>query len=162
MKIEYINIKTALVAMALTGVMGCEKLKDFGTTNVNPGAISTPTDYALLTSVESGTDVNSGISTYVVDASLAPSAWIQHTSQTQYPNTGVYDVTTTYYGIGAYTGSLLNLRTIINNSSTPDIIAAARILTSYIYWKLTDKLEIFLTHRHSSAKPLHTTSRRYL
>lgn len=126
------NIKIALVAAGLTTMVSCNKIKDFGTTNVNPNDISSPITSAVLTSAESGIDG------WARD--LSASAWIQHTSETQYPSEGLYDVTASYHSFGAYTGVLLNLRTVITKSSVADEIAAARILTQYVYWQLTDNL----------------------
>jgi hypothetical protein len=126
------NIKIALVAVGLAGMVSCNKIKDFGTTNVNPNDISSPITSAVLTSAESGIDV------YARD--LSASTWIQHTSETQYPSEGLYDVTASYHSFGAYTGVLLNLRTVITKSAVADEIAAARVLTQYVYWQLTDNL----------------------
>ncbi len=130
MKNKYIKI--ALFAMGVTTLTGCSKIKDFGDTNVNPNSITSPSTYAVLTNVESG------ITSWVLSGNA--SAWVQHTSETQYPSEGLYDITVTYQGFGDYTASLLNLKTIIDKSSVPDEIAAARILTQYIYWNLTDNL----------------------
>ena len=126
------NIQIALIAMGLAGMVSCNKIKDFGDTNVNPAAITSPTTYAILTTVESG------ISGWAKDG--AATAWIQYGSESQYPAEGIYDVTSTYYGFGTYTGSLLNLRTIISKNNNPDEVAAARVLTQYIYWHITDAL----------------------
>lgn len=126
------NIKTALFALGVTSLVSCNKIKDFGDTNVNPGAITSPTSYAILTNVESG------ITGYIIGAN--ETAWIQHTSESQYPSEGLYDVTSTYYGFGSYTGNLLNLRTVIQQNRNADEVAAARVLTQYIYWQITDNL----------------------
>jgi len=133
-----IQIKIALVSMGLTTLMSCNKIKDFGTTNVNPADITNPSTYAILTGVESGGSTATGIWPWAKDGNA--SAWIQYSSETQYPAEGIYDVTTTYHTFGAYTGSLLNLRTIINANNNPDEVAAARVLTQYVYWNLTNNL----------------------
>ncbi|MEI7734479.1 MAG: SusD/RagB family nutrient-binding outer membrane lipoprotein [Ferruginibacter sp.] len=126
------NIKIALFIMGITAMVSCAKIKDFGDTNVNPAAITSPTTYAILTNVETG------IAGYANDNSA--SVWIQHVSQTQYPSSGLYDIGSTYYGMGAYTGAILNLKTIIDKSTNADEIAVARVLTQYVYWNLTDNL----------------------
>ncbi|MGG9960698.1 SusD/RagB family nutrient-binding outer membrane lipoprotein [Ferruginibacter sp. SUN106] len=126
------HIKIALFSMGLTTLVSCNKIKDFGDTNTNPTAITTPATYAILTNVESG------ISGWAKDG--AASAWIQYSSETQYPSEGIYDVTTTYFGFGTYSGTLLNLKTIIDKNNNPDEVAAARVLTQYVYWHLTDAL----------------------
>jgi Starch-binding associating with outer membrane len=127
-----IKNKIYLLAASLVALSSCNKIKDFGDTNVNPNAITTPTTYAILTNVESG------IAGFALDGNA--SAWIQHTSEQQYPSEGLYDVTSTYTGLGAYTGSLLNLKTIIDKNNNPDEVAVARVLSQYIYWQLTDNL----------------------
>lgn len=128
MKNTKINI--ALVAMGVTTLFSCNKIKDFGDTNVNPSAISTPATYAILTGVETG------IAGYAKDNSAT--IWVQYTSETQYPSTGLYAVPT--YGMGAYSGSLLNLKTIIDKNNNPDEVAVARVLTQYIYFHITNAL----------------------
>jgi hypothetical protein len=131
-KMKNTHIKIALFSMGLTTLMSCNKIKDFGDTNVNPNDITNPATYAILTGVETG------ISSWAKDGNA--SAWIQYSSETQYPAEGIYDVTTTYHGFGAYTSSLLNLRTVITKGTNPDEIAAARVLTQYIYWNITNNL----------------------
>ena len=124
------QIKIALFAIGLTTLISCNKLKDFGDTNVNPNNITTPATYAVLT------NVLTGISGWATDGNAT--IWIQYSSETQYPGTGLYAIPV--FGFGTYTGSLLNLKTIINANSNPDEVAVARILTQYIYWHLTDAL----------------------
>ena len=128
------NNKTqiALIAMGLATMVSCNKIKDFGDTNTNPSAITNPTTYAILTSVETG------ISGWAKDG--AATAWIQYGSETQYPAEGVYDITSTYFGFATYSGSILSLKTIIDKNNNPDEVAAARVLTQYIYWHMTDAL----------------------
>lgn len=124
--------KIAVLSIAVTTILSCNKIQDFGDTNVNPNSISEPSTYALLTNVETG------IAGFTIDGNA--SAWIQHTSETQYPAEGIYDVASTYTTLGSYTGSLLNLNTIIGKNSNADEVAVSRILTQYIYWNLTDNL----------------------
>ena len=124
------QIKIALFAMGLTTLISCNKIKDFGDTNVNPASISTPASYAVLTGVETG------IAGWAKDNSAT--VWIQYVSETQYPSQGLYAVPT--FGMGTYTGALLNLNTVIKANSNPDEVAVAKILTQYIYWHLTDAL----------------------
>jgi hypothetical protein len=122
--------KIALFAMGLSTLVSCKRIGDFGDTNVNPSAITTPATYAVLTGVLTG------ISGWAKDN--AATIWIQYASETQYPGTGLYAIPT--FGMGTYTGALLNLKTIIDANSNPDEVAVARILTQYIYWHLTDGL----------------------
>ena len=126
------NIKIALFAMGATAMVSCSKIKDFGDTNVNPSAITTPTTYAILTNVESG------ITGYILGSQ--ETAWTQQSAESQYPSEGLYDITATYYSLSTYSGNLLNLRTIIQQNRNADEVAAARVLTQYIYWQLTDNL----------------------
>ncbi len=122
--------KITLLFLGFVTLQSCNKIKDFGDTNVNPGAISTPATYAILTGVETGI---SGWATF-----NGPALWIQYQSETQYPGTGLYAVPT--FGFGTYTGSLLNLKTIIDANSNADEVAVARILTQYIYFHMTNCL----------------------
>ena len=126
------KIKIALFSLGFATLLSCNKIKDFGATNDNPNAITAVNTTAHLT------NVLSGISGWATDNNAA--VWIQYVSESQYPGQGLYDVVTTYHGFGTYTGSLLNLKTIITKSTNPSEIAAARILTQYIYMHLTDNL----------------------
>ncbi len=124
--------KIALFFVALTTLVSCNKIKDFGDTNVNPADITSPSTSAILTGVIPG------LAGWAKDNSAI--VWIQYNSETQYPSEGLYAVASTYFGFGSYTGALLNLKTIKDKSSNADEIAVARILTQYIYWHLTDAL----------------------
>jgi hypothetical protein len=131
MKMKNNNIKIVFFILVFaTSLMSCKKLKDFGNTNVNPANITTPATYAILTGVETG------ISGWATDGNAT--VWIQYASETQYPGIGLYAVP--QFGMGSYTGALLNLKTIIDAKSSDDEVAVARILTQYIYWHITDAL----------------------
>jgi hypothetical protein len=124
--------KIALFLVGLTTLVSCNKIKDFGDTNVNPADITSPATYAILTGVIPN------LVGWVKDGNAT--VYIQYNSETQYPSEGLYNVTSTYFGFGTYTGTLLNLKTIMDKSSNPDEIAVARILTQFVYWHLTDGL----------------------
>ena len=124
------KIKIAFFVLGLAALISCNKLKNFGNTNVNPSDITNPATYAILTGVETG------ISGWATDNNAT--VWVQYTSETQYPGIGLYAVPT--FGMGSYTGPLLNLKTIIDKKSSDDEVAVARILTQYIYWHITDAL----------------------
>lgn len=126
------KIKIGLFSLGIATLMSCNKIKDFGTTNDNPADIITPALPAILTGVEANSIIG-----YAKDN--AATVWIQYVSETQYPSSGLYNVSSTYFGFGAYTGGLLNLKTIIDRGDA-DQVAVARILTQYIYWHLTDAL----------------------
>ena len=123
-------IKIAFFFLGLSTLAGCQKIKSFGKTNVNPADINDPSTYAVLTGVLTG------ISGWATDG--AATVWIQYASESQYPGNGLYAVP--QFGMGTYTGSLLNLKTIIDKNNGADEVAVARILTQYIYWHLTDAL----------------------
>lgn len=129
-KVNY-KVKSLLFGAGLAMLtVSCNKLKDFGDTNVNPNDIATPTTYAILTGVETGlagwANTNQG------------QIWIQYFSETQYPGTGLYAIPQFDFA-GTYSGQLLNLKTIIDKSTNSEEIGVARILTQYIYWNLTDR-----------------------
>lgn len=126
------KIKIGLLFLGIATLMSCNKIKDFGSTNDNPSDIISPSLPAILTGVEANSIIG-----YAKDNSA--SIWIQYVSETQYPSSGLYNVSSTYFGFGAYTGGLLNLKTIIDRGDA-DQVAVARILTQYIYWHLTDAL----------------------
>ncbi len=126
------KIKIGLLSLGIATLVSCNKIKDFGSTNDNPADIISPALPAILTGVEANNIIG-----YAKDNTA--SVWIQYVSESQYPGAGLYDVSSTYFGFGAYTGALLNLKTIIDRGG-PDEVAVARILTQYIYWHLTDAL----------------------
>ncbi|NCI47269.1 SusD/RagB family nutrient-binding outer membrane lipoprotein [Sediminibacterium soli] len=136
------SVTAALATFALVGP-GCNKVKDFGDTNVNPGATSTPVTSALLTNVEAG------IGDYAV--SIQPGQYAQYFSETQYPGTSLYTAPILSFS-GLYSGDLYDLQNIINQNTDPatkgivgsagtnaNQIAVARILKAYIFWTITDR-----------------------
>lgn len=129
MKIANNKIKIFLLFAGVTIFsFGCKKV-DFGDTNVNPNAISSPITYAILTGVETGLGgwANNGNG----------QIWIQYFAETQYPGTGLYTIPRFGFA-GNYSGQLLNLQTVITKSTNSEEMAVARILTQYIYWNMTD------------------------
>jgi hypothetical protein len=140
-------IKVTLAATVLAGFSlvgpGCNKVKDFGDTNVNPGSTSTPVTAALLTNVEAGLG---GYAT-----SIQPGQYAQYFSETQYPGTSLYTAPILSFS-GLYSGDLYDLQNIINQNQDPatkgivsasgsnvNQIAVARILKAYIFWTITDR-----------------------
>lgn len=121
---------------------GCNKLKDFGDTNVNPNATPTPSAAALLTNAE------------VNLAGAAPTTtglFAQYFSETQYTETSLYALPKLNHD-GFYAGILMDLQNVINlntNEATKIVagkfganvnqIAVARILKAYTIWTLTDR-----------------------
>src|ERR1700730_14445998 len=138
----------AAVAAAVT-IQSCDKVKDFGSTNLNPNATTSPIPSALLTNVISrmGGDlvfdaggVNSGAGLYA-----------QLISETQYTEVSRYNKPTYNYDNPYYAGPLEDLQNIINYNSDPataaiaaqygsnkNQIAIARILKAHYYKFVTD------------------------
>lgn len=119
--------------LGLSGMMAmgaCDKIKDFGNTNVAPGDISKPVLSALLTNVESS------IGGYA--ASTRGGLYAQLFSETQYTDVSLYSLPQLDFG-SEYTGNLFDLQTIINDGTNNNMVQVARILKSYIFWTVTDR-----------------------
>lgn len=109
---------------------GCSKLNDFGTTNVNPNASTSPNVGALLTNVQS----NIGN----LAALTRPGLYAQYFSETQYTDVSLYSLPQLNFS-GEYAGNLYDLQNIINQNVSNNQSAVARILMQYIFWTLTDR-----------------------
>lgn len=124
----------------------CEKLEDFGDTNVDPTKVAVPSTRSLLTNA-----MQNSTSLYVGSG--------QGTTMAQYFSEGPY-LTSSGYGdavggnayAGFYSSPLIQLKKIIdyNNAGTVEAdpgsngsknnqIAVARIMKAFIFWKLTDR-----------------------
>jgi hypothetical protein len=142
--------KIGSVALGMSAVLiagsGCNKIKDFGTTNVNPGTTATPITAALLTNVLSGLGGGYALS-------IRGGQYAQYFSETQYPGSSLYTAPILSF-YADYTGALYDLQNIINQNTNPltkstnsvlsygsnaNQIAVARILKAYIYWTVTDR-----------------------
>ncbi|MDB5201458.1 MAG: SusD/RagB family nutrient-binding outer rane lipoprotein [Ferruginibacter sp.] len=126
--IKSITIPVAALTL-LAGGVGCNKLEDFGKTNVNPAATTTPITSALLTNALStignlASDTRAGI-------------FVQYFAEPDYPNISLYTVTKQEFG--SYSGALYDLQNIINISTNNAEKAAARITKAYIFWTITDR-----------------------
>lgn len=136
--------KIATLAL-VTGMLlsSCNKLENFGGTNVNPAATNTPITSALLTNVLTGVGGFASIN--------APSLYCQFYSETQYPDVSCYS-SNTASPQATYSGSLYDLQNIIATNTDPatapaaalnganaNQIAIARILKAYIFWTITDR-----------------------
>jgi Starch-binding associating with outer membrane len=122
---------------------GCNKVEDFGSTNVNPNGTPVPITAALLTNVESqlaGFSVN-----------VRNGYYCQYFSETQYPAASLYSIPQLDF-TGIYAGALEDLQNIINQNtdaatkavvvasgSNANQIAVAKILKSYLLWTITDR-----------------------
>lgn len=135
--------KILSLVLALALFAGCSKLEDFGDTNLNPAATTTPNTAALLT------NVLSGVGGYA--AANVPSLYCQFFSETQYPDASQYSLNLASPA-GNYSGSLYDLQNIILtntdektkavaalNGANENQIAIARILKAYIFWTMTDR-----------------------
>ena len=114
----------------LISLGGCDKVKDFGNTNVNPAATTTPILSALLTNVESA------IGGYA--ANTRGGLYSQLFSETQYTDVSLYSLPQVDFG-GEYSGVLYDLQNIINTNTSNNMTQVARILKSYIFWTITDR-----------------------
>jgi hypothetical protein len=135
-------------------ITGCNKIADFGNTNVNPNGTSTPVTAALLTAVESGLGGNgSGGAGEVLfyATSIVAGQYAQYFAETQYPGTSLYTAPIFNYS-NIYSTDLYDLQNIINQNSDPatkgivassgsnvNQIAIARILKAYLFWTVTDR-----------------------
>src|SRR5258705_2579188 len=140
------SIKLFLAVSAITMLIGgCDKIKDFGNTNVNPGVAPTTSTGALLTSVIS---VLGGFATNTGGA-----LYSQQISETQYTDVSLYALPKANFD-GIYAASLYDLQNIININtdaatkgsltvtkfgSNNNQIAVARILKAYTIWTITDR-----------------------
>lgn len=126
-KIKYTAI---LLFATLVGTTSCNKLKDFGNTNNNPNATTTPIVGALLTNVEAG------LGGYA--AATRGGLYCQYFSETQYTDASLYALPQLEF-TGDYSGPLYDLQNIINTGTSNNQSAVAKILQSYIFWTITDR-----------------------
>ncbi|SFD88497.1 Starch-binding associating with outer membrane [Chitinophaga sp. CF118] len=128
------HIKNIISAVPLViMVASCNKLSDFGNTNVDPGSTTTPLVGALLTNVEQNLGGSYATST-------SGGLFCQYFSETQYPGTGLYASSSLQASFaGNYSSYLEDLQNIITTNTSNNENAVARILKSYIYWNLTDR-----------------------
>jgi len=109
---------------------GCDKFKDFGDTNVNPGGVTTPIVGALLTNAEST------LGGYA--AMTRGGLYGQYISETQYTDVSLYALPQLAFN-GEYAGVLMDLQDIINRNLSNNESVVARILQQYIFWTITDR-----------------------
>ena len=96
-------LSTAAAVLVLA--TGCNKIKDFGTTNVNPNGTPVPSTGALLTNVESGLG---GFASQTQGGIYA-----QQVSETQYTDVSLYALPKLNFD-AIYAGGLMDLQNIIN------------------------------------------------
>src|ERR1700750_478480 len=130
MKRSTLKYMLTLLLPALFMATGCDKMKDFGNTNVNPNGTPTPILAALLTNVEAG------VAGYA--AQTRGALYSQYLSETQYTDVSLYSLPQVDFQ-GEYSGSLYDLQNIINTNSSTNMTAVARILKAFIFWTITDR-----------------------
>jgi Starch-binding associating with outer membrane len=139
MKIVKIITSIGLLAVLATS---CDKLKDFGDTNVSPNATTVPNTAALLTNVLANVSNRA--------SQQNPGYYCQYFAETQYPGVSLYSLPQ-FDMDGIYAGAMYDCQNIINtnsdvttaalaaaNGSNANQIAIATILRSYYYWTITD------------------------
>lgn len=159
-KIQRLYSIALLGLSAVVITTGCNKLDQFGNTNVNPNGATQPITGALLTTVESQIGHINAIDNFFNFGAL----YCQYSTQTQYGDKGRYGIPQVEYSmtsynesgtgatIGLYSGPMADCQTIINKNTDPatagfaaqsgsnvNQIAIAKILKSYVIWTITDR-----------------------
>jgi hypothetical protein len=138
-----------LVSALLLGGAGCDKIKDFKDTNVNPNGTPVPVTSALLTRAIAELGGREG--GLAVSAYTRPGYYAQFFSETQYPEASLYGVPQLEFAQN-YSGFLYDLENIIiqnTDEATKGLVSAfgsngnqigvAKILKSYAFWTITDR-----------------------
>jgi hypothetical protein len=120
----------AFAGLLLVGGAGCDKLEDFGNTNVNPSATTDANVGALLS------NTLSGLPGYSFDS--RPGYYAQYFSETQYPDASIYSLPQLSF-TGNYSGALYDLQNIINENKSNNQNVIAKIVQQYIFWNMTDR-----------------------
>ena len=122
-------LKTILPLLILTSA--CNKLSDFGSTNVNPGAAPATISglFATVTASLPGFAYN-----------VTGGYYCQYFSETQYSSASLYSLVQSSAS-GVYSGSAYDCTTIMNMpNSTNNQIQAAKVAQDLMVWYLTDLL----------------------
>ena len=133
MTMRNLSIQKALVLPLALGLMltSCKRYSsDFGDTNLNPAATTTPILSALLTNVEAG------LGGY--GAQTRGGLYAQYFSETQYTDVSLYSIPQVSFE-GEYSGGLNDLQNIINTNTSNNMTQVARILKAYIFSTITDR-----------------------
>jgi hypothetical protein len=139
-------LKSALVLATSSLLLvntGCNKLEDFGDTNINPLGSTAPITAALLTNALSQMG---GLA-----RSVTPGIYVQHLAETQYTENSLYQEPKLEFG-GTYAGAMYDLQSIINRNSnaatasqfassgsSANQIAVATIVKTFFAWTITDR-----------------------
>lgn len=138
-------IALSLVSMGLLAT-SCEKIEDFGDTNVDPSKVAVASTRALLANAMQN-------STALYIGSSQGTTMAQHFSEGPYLTSSGYGDAIGGQAYSAwYTSPLIQLQKIIDynnegsveadpgaNGSKNNQIAVARIMKAFIFWKLTDR-----------------------
>jgi len=133
MTMRNFSIQKLLVLPLALGMLltSCKRYSsDFGDTNLNPAATTTPILSALLTNVEAG------LGGY--GAQTRGGLYCQYFSETQYTDVSLYSIPQVSFE-GEYSGSLNDLQNIINTNTSNNMTQVARILKAYIFSTITDR-----------------------
>src|SRR6476659_471166 len=111
---NYKNMKyvVVLLCFGFVALQSCDKVKDFGNTNLNPNNTTSPIPSALLTNV-----ISRMANDLVFDAggvNTGSALYAQLFSETQYTEVSRYNKPTYNYDNPYYVGPLEDLQNIIN------------------------------------------------
>lgn len=120
----------ALASLFVIGEFGCNKLEDFGDTNLNPAATTQANVSALL--ANSLTQLGS------YSFSARGGYYAQYFSETQYPDASLYSLPQLDF-TGEYSGVLYDLQNIIVENKSNNQNNVAKIVQQYIFWTITDR-----------------------
>ncbi len=136
---------TVLTGSVLLFGTSCQKLQDFGDTNVNPLGSNNPVTAALLTNAQIG------VAGLVGGTGLRGGLFVQYFAETQYTDASLYAEPKIDFG-GQYSGHLQDLYVIIKRNTdaatkvanlasgtNENQIAVAKILMAYSMWTITDR-----------------------
>jgi len=123
------NLIYVSLSLLLLGTSGCEKLEDFGNTNLDPAATTQPVIQALLTNAQAS------IGGYA--AQTRGGLYAQYFSETQYTDVSLYSTPQLAF-TGNYSGILTDLQIIRNVNSSNNMSQVAKILQQYVFWTVTD------------------------
>ena len=127
------RFKKLIMILSVPGFItlaGCEKIKDFGDTNVDPSVTTRPILSALLTNAEAT------VGGYA--SNTTGGLYAQHISETQYTDVSLYSLPQFDFA-GEYAGVLYDLQNIINTNESNNMTQVARILQQYVFWSITDR-----------------------
>lgn len=124
-----------LMSAVMFYTVACNKLKDFGNTNVDPNGVSVPSYAALLTNVEANIP-----GTYWGGGGVGANGgyYTQYYSETQYPAASLYAIPQSNFQ-GEYSGVIYDCQNIIKNSPSANQVAVATVLKNYLLWTVTDR-----------------------